>query len=543
MNENKSLNLLIVDDEVLETEYMLTLLQKAGHSFANIFVAFNVNMAQEILKSQPVDLVLCDIEMPQESGLDLLRWIRREKFPVEVVIVTCHPEFTYAQEATRLSSVDYILKPVSLDQLDRSLRMAIEALKRNRAASRYLSSRQQIRDMFFLDLMQGELPTQKEALAARMKEQGLEISPEEKMVPLFFRMDFSSHRTGEEEIFARKTVLVNIVQDILFDFKVQPWYFFPETDSFFIAFSFSELRGAWGSFRESRLRELMRSSAELLLLPMACFVGKPTAFDRLPEECRELQKRSQSVFVCPGEVCLPSFELPPAADWAGRSSEDWLIMLENGRFRQFREKIESHLKMFEERRIVPAGEVLDFSRELSYTVLRYLRRKEMDTVSILNSAQQESLSMKDKFFIKDFIRGVEAMLDRLEEEVSHREKEGSIVQNIAAYIRSHATEDMDREGLARKFGLSPEYLSRLFSQKMGMSLISFITQTKLEFCRHMFEITNCSVHWAAEQVGYTNFSYFSKLFRDYFGCTPQQYKANLDRNSSSKKLGEDRTSL
>ena len=117
MNDPKGLDLLIVDDEVLETEYLLTLLPKTGFTFRNIAVAFNVETAQEILLHHPVDIILCDIEMPQGSGLDLLRWVRERKIPCEALIITCHPEFTYAQQAIKLSSVDYLLKPIDLTQL------------------------------------------------------------------------------------------------------------------------------------------------------------------------------------------------------------------------------------------------------------------------------------------------------------------------------------------------------------------------------------------------------------------------------------------
>ena len=126
-------------------------------------------------------------------------------------------------------------------------------------------------------------------------------------------------------------------------------------------------------------------------------------------------------------------------------------------------------------------------------------------------------------FLEDYAGRVRKLLERLGERLEKGDRE-NICQRVAAYIQSHVEEDMDRGMLARRFGLSPEYLSHLFKQAMGISLVSFITREKLLYCRRMFDITSCSVHAAAEKVGYTNFSYFAKLFKKEFGCTPQQYK-------------------
>ena len=98
-----------------------------------------------------------------------------------------------------------------------------------------------MRDLVCGDLMLGGRSGRREALAAQMEELGLGYTPEERMVPLCFRLDFGQRRAQNSGDFARKTVLLNIVQDILFDFQVTPWSFFPEENMFFTAFPLSEI--------------------------------------------------------------------------------------------------------------------------------------------------------------------------------------------------------------------------------------------------------------------------------------------------------------
>ena len=74
-----------------------------------ILSAYSVPEAEKLLLSEPVSVLLCDIEMPPRSGLELLELIRERKLPTRCIFLSAHAEFTYAQEAVRLGGFDYIL--------------------------------------------------------------------------------------------------------------------------------------------------------------------------------------------------------------------------------------------------------------------------------------------------------------------------------------------------------------------------------------------------------------------------------------------------
>lgn len=77
---------------------------------------------QKIFLNEPmIDLVMCDIEMPQTNGLALLSWIRANYPQTGCVFVTNYSVFQYAQEAIRLGCLDYILKPITPQQITASI--------------------------------------------------------------------------------------------------------------------------------------------------------------------------------------------------------------------------------------------------------------------------------------------------------------------------------------------------------------------------------------------------------------------------------------
>ena len=102
------MTVLIVDDQpdVVRGEQQGIDWGKLG--IGRILTAYSVPEARELLLGERVDILLCDIEMPPHSGLELLSLIREQKLPARCIFLSAHAEFTYAQEAVRLGGFDYI---------------------------------------------------------------------------------------------------------------------------------------------------------------------------------------------------------------------------------------------------------------------------------------------------------------------------------------------------------------------------------------------------------------------------------------------------
>ena len=96
---------------------------------ARILTAYDVPRAKEILLSERVDILLCDIEMPPYSGLELLSLIRERKLPARCIFLSAHAEFAYAQEAVRLGGFDYILQPAPYSEIEAAVARALQDIK------------------------------------------------------------------------------------------------------------------------------------------------------------------------------------------------------------------------------------------------------------------------------------------------------------------------------------------------------------------------------------------------------------------------------
>jgi DNA-binding NtrC family response regulator len=106
--------ILVVDDEVRYRELYARVLRDAGFS---ILEAREAQEALKLLKAEAPDMIVSDVRMPGASGLDLLRRVRDDHPGLPFLLVTAFADVREAVDALKLGAVDYLAKPVDLDEL------------------------------------------------------------------------------------------------------------------------------------------------------------------------------------------------------------------------------------------------------------------------------------------------------------------------------------------------------------------------------------------------------------------------------------------
>jgi len=123
------LNAIIVDDEEYSRKSLFYLVESNCPDVRVTGMCQSVAEARELLKTQYVDIVFLDIAMPKENGFELLPDL--EKNETSVIFTTAFDQ--YALKAIKASAIDYLLKPVNIDELQVSIEKVFEwkTLKRN----------------------------------------------------------------------------------------------------------------------------------------------------------------------------------------------------------------------------------------------------------------------------------------------------------------------------------------------------------------------------------------------------------------------------
>ncbi|PJA78734.1 MAG: hypothetical protein CO149_02640, partial [Nitrospirae bacterium CG_4_9_14_3_um_filter_51_5] len=119
-------NILIVEDEEGPREALKLVLSP----YYNLFTVDRAEVALQILKTHPIDLVTLDLKLPDQSGNDLLSRIRKEGKDVDVVIITGYGTLQSAIDAIRHGVAAYILKPFDVSALLDTIKKTLERRRR-----------------------------------------------------------------------------------------------------------------------------------------------------------------------------------------------------------------------------------------------------------------------------------------------------------------------------------------------------------------------------------------------------------------------------
>jgi two-component system, NtrC family, response regulator PilR len=147
---------LIVDDERGMRDFLSIMLKKEGYA---ILLAESATRAAEIIARGEFDLVISDIAMPGQSGLEVLRQVKTANPDIPVIMVTAYASTESAVEALKLGAYDYITKPFDVEELKVVVHNALEK-RRLETENRLL--KRELKERFRSDEMVGD--------SARMKE-------------------------------------------------------------------------------------------------------------------------------------------------------------------------------------------------------------------------------------------------------------------------------------------------------------------------------------------------------------------------------------
>ena len=107
-------------------------------------------------------------------------------------------------------------------------------------------------------------------------------------------------------------------------------------------------------------------------------------------------------------------------------------------------------------------------------------------------------------------------VNQLKEDTSEHQS-GDVACKVKSYIKEHIAETLNVEMLARLVNLSADYLTKVFKKECQMTLNDYIIQQRMFLAKELLTTSDMSVNRVSDKIGYSNYSYFSKAFKKYYG--------------------------
>ncbi|MBW5446109.1 response regulator [Cohnella sp. CFH 77786] len=456
----------VVDDEKLVRKGFISLFDWSSYGMVVVGEAGDGKSALELLQQTDADLLFTDITMPGMDGFDLIKETRRRLPRVRSVVLTCHHEFDFVQEALRLGAIDYIVKtllePDNADQVMQRIVERIDWEEGSRAA-------------IIAGGPQKKLPADS-ALVFRPLVQG-EGSAE------LYRMPF-----------VRRNPVVEL-EGMWLTPLVHP-YSMEEIKREIGA----RLSGRWQTALVTGLSDLAADEAERVLA------------ERLPAEWFYAHADDEPLRIAYGELVR-------AEDGSGdRSSETFQAALDLkwalyvASLQEFKQAVTSLRP--DPDMLVRFGETL--CREWRGLLLP------PETAERLNAGIARNRTWADW---QSWLQQYSDSVQRRMVELSFTTEVMSCLIRAVRYMREHAGQKINQAEVSARVNMSRGYFSLCFARFAGESFGSVLRDMRIDRAKSLLRETSDPIHQIALASGFEDDKYFSRLFRECVGMLPTEYRA------------------
>ncbi|MCM1135819.1 MAG: helix-turn-helix domain-containing protein [Clostridium sp.] len=138
------MNVLLVDDQKAIVDSLKNGIHWDNLPVGQVYTACSAREAKLVLTNFAVDVLVTDIEMPEEDGLSLCNWAKNNFPSLECIFLTSHAEFDYAKEAIKMGGFDYILQPVRYEEVEKVLLKVWDKIRSNRRILQIMDSQKAV---------------------------------------------------------------------------------------------------------------------------------------------------------------------------------------------------------------------------------------------------------------------------------------------------------------------------------------------------------------------------------------------------------------
>ncbi|MCY9670094.1 response regulator [Paenibacillus alginolyticus] len=511
------LKMLVVDDDKFERDGVKFLIEKYSLDL-EISEADSGESALAYMESNDIDILFSDIRMKGMDGLQLAAKVRELDKPVKVIFMSAYGEFEYAQRAIDLNAIRYILKPVQVSEFIKVVSQVIQLCEQE------LKSKAQQERM--AEAYRKEVRYEKQKLLTDLILGKAEVANEDK--------ELSMPITGfDGNCYVRMLILDS--RSRFFD-RLDPDLERQLAEKVRRGFDFIHLNEFQGlllveAFADESLEALTELGQQLIRWFQDKY-GREICIviSGLVDDVKQLYKEYHAMetmlenkfFFDEGTVLLSnrtSFATGDVAAAVNDALEELTLNIQRSRYDIARLRFE---------------QLFDALQDSDHYSVIYVKYVCSDIVKAIFDASAKKNTDKFKMNLEHIYRTTKlndlrkVVLSILGENESSGgtgvEAMPKAIEEVVRIIESEYNTDLSLESLAERIYLSPSYLSYLFKKQKGISINKFITLYRMERAKELLRSSNRKIVDIGLDVGYSNFPYFSSLFKNHYGKTPSQFR-------------------
>lgn len=481
--------------------------------------------------------------MPEITGLQLIKRLK-DKMSFESIIISGFDDFVYLQSAIKEGVSNYLLKPVHREQLKEVLlqiQKKIETKRKEEKEKQQLQRKAEELDytkqIYYLSQLQLEDYLRED------KQKWLQLIGKGSFQLLYISIDQNRNQTWSDEYLAWLKVAN---EDILSSLKIslEEWSSSSNRRKWLWR---DDLFSIWILIEHQESQHLRKETEALLRLwkeniknisENTVTIAVGSVFTNMVDYLTNRKKlesvmQNRMIYGCNKVFWLE--QLPETSEESKKHSSEiiksiqqLLFSLENEGKKEVIISLEEYFKKLQ---LISSASILEEAVQLLglRIVNRWVELEGFGEERILFREVISLTKNTSNFYqLKDKIKfWVLSVMERIQKA---KRTNKNPIQKAKDYIQDHLGESITIKLIAQQVYMSPTYFSVYFKEQTGETILDYITKTRLKKATDLLETTDLKIYDIAVQLGYQDTKYFSRLFRQWYGYTPSQYReAHLKR--------------
>ncbi|WP_337101857.1 response regulator transcription factor [Paenibacillus sp. YIM B09110] len=524
--------MLLVDDEVHAIEGVKADLDLAKLDITNLFTAYSMRQAMDIFEKEVIDIMLCDIEMPQGSGMELVAWVR-EHYPDTVTIfLTSHADFKYAKEALKLGSLDYLLKPVLADDLELAIREAQSVIDLKTETTRHTHSHQlwtkhhaYIIERFWLDLINQSTPSHADAVREQVERHHIPITEGSVFVPILIAVQRWNKPLNRRDEKILEYALKNSADEIIKGSHSNGICFPLERGMLLVVLAVGgDPEEDTTSFVDA-CSNYIESCHQYFYCDLSCYVGGGVQAHEMAEMVMRLRQRNTNNVAFVNQVFADPYSWQTIQPVNLPALSNIASLLKTGTQEAVLREVDKVLGDLVRNQEMDAEVLHQFHQDFMQVLYSFLNFKGVQAHQLFGDVISRRLSEKAGRSVTDMMGWVHHVVSKAMKQADVVNETDTVIETVKRYIAHNMDQDISREQVAEQVFLNPDYLSRIFKKETGSSISDYILLERIKHAKSLLSETNIPISSIASAIGYTNFSHFAKIFKKYVGIGPTEYRS------------------
>lgn len=539
------MNVLIVDDEPIIRQWFAMTVDKIGDPYRIVGQAGNGKAAMSFCLDNHVDLVVTDVKMPLMNGLEFIKELKHARPHIRSLIVSSYSEFEYAAKALKYGASDYMLKAeMTVDSLQKSLQNIQSAVAMENhifQTAQHLKeflyeNENALRAAFLNKLLLGDetsirqFDKQSDRLQLRLRQENLAV-----MVLTIGQS--RQAKIKEKDLLAQ--AIINIIDETL-ESEVGSGCSFSYDESTFVLFLNAKRQTNARSQLDtlllcanqisSRLEKFLSVSSSVGLSGIAHSASRiPTLFAEAKSALGRCVFYGEQGIVPYGGFPRKGMSIDASPNLQS-FIRDFQLKVDSGDYRRALERMQNMFQEVECKKHGSEKQVRAACLELLLIFIQRIRSMELDSKELAtmyedvyqqvqHAATFQQLKQWVAEKIEEFIRMMESGEQRFCEPI----------QKACSFMKENYNADISLQQLAEHVYLNRTYFCELFKKETGINFNDFLTQTRMEKAKDLLSQKDAKIGYVAQMVGYSNVSYFIKLFKKYTNMSPVEYKERVNK--------------